>query len=329
VQQESSTGFYCDLALNGFTTNANSNAQAAGYPSVIDSCQTGNGILRLTAAGTKATAVSVLKPFTFSANNVQKTFTMTMEYRIYGGNYGDGLAFVMFQDDPRGLNARARSGGYLGAYNEADVTSSVGITNGLFVELDTYGNGRTMQQPFLDPVNRNKHLAVLTSSNSSAQVYQTDLLEVVELDPRTRDGGTLTVSYLRENELNISLEWVAMDATGTGALSSSSFLVTDFNAESFFSQGQDITIGLTSGTGGRTQNHDVLSFAFEEGTLWPSAAPSETPTSSPITAAPTAPTVSPSSSPTSPTVSPTLSPSSSPNGQKMAKYNPDRKGRLF
>ncbi|MBC6314241.1 immunoglobulin-like domain-containing protein [Listeria grandensis] len=135
-------------------------------------------------------------------NKIDLTKNFHLEAELYMGdnsNGADGMAFVM-QNDPRGSNAIAASGGALGLY-----TNSY-IKNALAIEFDTYINDDTASASAWDKgINpRNEHMAITVPSADS--VIQHNALNVLPNGTYFEDGqkhpliidwdaGTKTLSY--------------------------------------------------------------------------------------------------------------------------------------
>ncbi|EUJ25098.1 hypothetical protein PGRAN_00090 [Listeria grandensis FSL F6-0971] len=117
-------------------------------------------------------------------NKVELTKNFHLEAELYMGdnsNGADGMAFVM-QNDPRGSNAIAASGGALGLY-----TNSY-IKNALAIEFDTYINDDTASAAAWDKgINpRNEHMAITVPSADS--VIQHNALNVLPNGTYFEDG---------------------------------------------------------------------------------------------------------------------------------------------
>ena len=138
-------GFACDQDATRFTFNRD--PVDLEYPKLLphdeDSASKNECFLRLTPDEANPRATSAFMNFTFASGNVDKVFSTTAGYKVYGVNEdaGDGMTFVVHQD-PRGLNALGGSGGSMGVYQRYNVE---GIKPALVVEWDTRTYSRLMQ----------------------------------------------------------------------------------------------------------------------------------------------------------------------------------------
>lgn len=88
--------------------------------------------IRMTPDTASPFASSAFLPFQFEESNPDKSFSMTIGYRMFGSaaGAGDGMAFVMHQDT-RGVNALGGAGSSLGVYSPNPIFPA------LIIEWDT------------------------------------------------------------------------------------------------------------------------------------------------------------------------------------------------
>lgn len=173
---------------------------------------------------------------------VANGFETTFRFRIFDGNElpnrgGDGLAFVL-QNAAAGTAAIGNGGGGLGY---------TGIPNSLAVEFDTFNN-LTPDEP------NSNHIAVYsggTGPNDSLNAaFQLGVNGNLASQLRQDTPHTARLLYNPGN-LQVFLD-------GAPVLNLNVNLSTLLN----LGPGGTAFVGFTAGTGGQTDNHDILSWTF-------------------------------------------------------------------
>ena len=160
------------------------------------------------------------------------SFQSSFAFRISGGADGaDGMAFVL-QGSGAGANALGDTGGGLGLE---------GIGQSVAVEFDTYANP--------GDVNAN-HVSIVLNGNITSPIatktFGTDL-----------NNGQPKYAWVDYNGSN---DKIAVYLSNTNAKPSTPLLTTTLNLQAVV--GNNAYAGFTAGTGGLTNNHDVLNWTL-------------------------------------------------------------------
>ncbi len=193
-------------------------------------------VLRLTGPF-NSQAGSAWAPEKVSLSN---DFSITFSFKIHGGSGADGFTLT-FHDSANGNSALGSGGGFLGYQ---------GIDKSVAFVYDTFDNG---------------FMTDLTSGHNTAFALFGDLVDPFNGFNVSR-GVDVNGGSLRDTVL---FSWVDYSAAGsqldmyladspvkpTDSLHNVSFLPGAFGSSNLF-------VGFTAGTGGLTDNHDILSFSI-------------------------------------------------------------------
>ena len=164
--------------------------------------------------------------------NSNTSFQSNFAFRITGGAGGaDGFTFHV-QNSPEGTSALGPIGGYFGYQ---------GTTNSLAIEFDTYANGWD--------VNDN-HVSVIVNGNAENAI----ITRAYDFD--FNDGAT-RYAWVDYNGTNNVL---AVYISETNQKPGSPVLVTNVDLSSLV--GNQMYAGFSAGTGGFTNNHEIVSWTM-------------------------------------------------------------------
>ncbi|MEM7590973.1 MAG: Calx-beta domain-containing protein, partial [Cyanobacteria bacterium P01_A01_bin.83] len=188
--------------------------------------------LRLTSnGGNQAGSAFLDRPLAIDSNT---SFATQFQFQLSGGSGGaDGFVF-MLQNDTQALNALGLRGGNLG-YGSANV----GISQSLAIEFDTYRNGWDTN---------NNHLSVLRDGNTSNPL----VTSAATFDLNSGDLLNAWIDYDGStNLLEVSLGNTA-NKPATASLSLNIDLASVVGSQAF--------LGFSAGTGGLSNNHDIINW---------------------------------------------------------------------
>lgn len=178
--------------------------------------------------------------YTASKQHLSDGFDTTFQFIIVSGSGGDGLAFVIQNSSSNALGA---GGGNLG-YS--------GIDSSLAIEFDTFAFFPEFQN----------HISVQsrgTDFNSAEDQYS---LRQVFSPINFRDGNPHTVSVrYRPGVLLVFLDNLP------APLIAMSLNLQNINGDDILDGNGDAWVGFTAGTGAATDDHDILSWNFDETTV--------------------------------------------------------------
>jgi len=184
------------------------------------------------------------------------TFTFRITQLTGGG--ADGLAFVI-QDDPRGTAALGDKGSSMGYGAEPTSPAGTALSNSLAIEIDTY----FIASPWGDP--DGNHLSIHTNGTGENNAYESLSIGLASPATNMSNGSvhTLRVRY------NPGVLDIYLDNLSTPLLSANYSFVTGGSWTGGGSVGglalignSAAHVGFTAGTGGATENHDVLSWTW-------------------------------------------------------------------
>lgn len=223
----------------GFAATAMADFNYPDFSSIADLTLNGNAsqatwVLRVVPA-LESQAGSAW--YTASKQHLSDGFDTTFQFIIVGGSGGDGLAFVIQNSSDTVLGGGGSDLGY------------GGIDSSLAIEFDTFGF-------FPEFAN---HISVQsrgTDFNSAEDQYS---LRQVFSPINFRDGNphTVTVRY-RPGVLLVFLDNLP------APLIAIALNLQNINGDNILDGSGDAWVGFTAGTGAATDDHDILSWNFDE-----------------------------------------------------------------
>ncbi|MEO1005063.1 MAG: PQQ-dependent sugar dehydrogenase, partial [Cyanobacteria bacterium J06638_38] len=207
-------------------------------------------VLRLTSSGANQAGSTFFdRPLAIDSNT---SFATQFQFQISGGSGGaDGFTFIL-QNDAAGLNSLGYRGGDLGYASEQNTASS-GIAQSLAIEFDTYRNSWD---------DNNNHLSILRDGS-----VRNPLTTVAA--PLDLNSGSLLNAWIdydgTSNLLSVFLGNTA-DKPTTALLSQTIDLALVLGSQAF--------IGFSAGTGGLSNNHDLINWELTSNSTLLAAPPS-------------------------------------------------------
>jgi len=216
------------------------------------------GVLRVTpAAGSQNGSVWFDTPVEIGSG-FDTIFTFRIANTSAGG--ADGMAFVI-HDDPAGIQAIANLGSAMG-YSGSLTDTANGLDRSIAVELDTYQAGQ-----WGDP--SPNHLSVHTGGSGDNSALEDYSLGQHIPSTNLSDGNvhTLRVRYF-PGTLEVYLDDLATPViTAAYDLSSGGSFINGAPIDGLGLTGGLAYVGFTGSTGGAWEDHDVLSWSFQTGSI--------------------------------------------------------------
>ena len=183
-----------------------------------------------------------------------RSFRTTFEYRMYGeGNAvgdADGLAFVIHQDSDGPLIGLG--GGSLGVYGG-------GITNALVIELDSWQNSGLNDDGKL-----RLHIQTIGADGTITELAESPEITAMRTANDGSSNGRVWVHYCAGDNDGALKVWInpSGDDVPTSPILTGSGVNSALNT---IWSGNDVHMGFTAATGGAIDNHDILSWDFDDG----------------------------------------------------------------
>ncbi|CAB9525406.1 expressed unknown protein [Seminavis robusta] len=251
-------GFPCDNTP--FTLN--SNPSDWSYPQILPldpADPTSLCFLRMSEDSSEnAGASTAFLDLVFEEDNVNRIFSMTIGYRIYGpeATTGDGMAFVIHQD-PRGKDALGGGGGGLAVYSSSIDGNFLedGIRPALVIEFDTVDN--SFDNPnLLDDGVPNIHVMQVDGTGALTELAEAPSVPILT-DEAGTTSGRMWVDYCDGRVLKVYI-----NNAGDTKPSIPQAEVT-FDMDSIFS-GQNFVSGYGAATGFFADYHEITSWDLSQ-----------------------------------------------------------------